>query len=76
MDDVDERYQRYITVAKASRCSFMQKNLSKAFYIGAGLLVVGFLVGIALGATLNKIRAGIPRTVHRRSDGDIGTPCL
>ena len=38
-DDVDESYQGYVTVAKASRRSFIQKNLSRAFYVVAVLLV-------------------------------------
>jgi len=46
-------------VIKASRCNFIQKNMSRAFYIGAVLVVVGFLVGTALDARFNKIGAGI-----------------
>jgi hypothetical protein len=46
-------------VVKASRCNFIQKNLSRAFYIGAALVVVGFLVGTALDDRFNKIEADI-----------------
>ncbi len=42
-DDVDESYQDNVTVAKASRRSFIQKNLSRAFYVGAVLLAIASL---------------------------------
>jgi len=47
-EDVDESYEGYVSVARASRRTFIQQNLDRAFYIISALLFIGPLFTIWL----------------------------
>jgi hypothetical protein len=41
LEDIDESYEGYVSVAKASRRTFIKKGLDRAFYVIAALLMTG-----------------------------------
>lgn len=47
-DDLDESYEGYVSVARASRRTFINRNLDRAFYVIATLLLIGPLFTIWL----------------------------
>ena len=47
-EDIDESYEGYVSVAKASRRTFIKRNLDRAFYVIATLLLIGPLFTIWL----------------------------
>lgn len=40
-EDIDESYEGYVSVAKASRRTFIKQGLDRAFYVIAALLMIG-----------------------------------
>jgi predicted transcriptional regulator len=47
-DDLDDSYEGFVSVAKASRRTFINRNLDRAFYVIATLLLIGPLITIWL----------------------------
>jgi predicted transcriptional regulator len=47
-DDLDESYEGYVSVAKASRRTFINRNLDRAFYVIAILMFIGPLFTVWL----------------------------
>ena len=47
-EDIDESYESYVSVAKASRRTFVNRNLDRAFYVMAILMLIGPLFTVWL----------------------------
>jgi predicted transcriptional regulator len=47
-EDIDESYEGYVSVAKASRRTFINRNLDRAFYVIAALMLIGPLITVWL----------------------------